>query len=438
MERDAFMAFIRPFKATRYASEQVDISTRIAPPYDVIDAELLTYLTSRDPYCAARLELTEGTLDSTSPDSRYIHSKQLWDRWCTEGVLRRDDRPAIYLLEQSFAIEGFDYNRISFIVEMKLYDFDERVVLPHELTLPKSLGDRYQMIAATQVNYSPVFGLYCDPLPAYHALVEQAKAGNPLARAIDIEGVRNTLWAITDQESIDYLVTSVAHQQVFIADGHHRYTVANAWKNENRAAQDRSDYDPLYDTDHIMIALANMDDPQLLVQAYHRAAKAPHEFSKTVLLENLAACFEVKLQGDENFRDVSARPTFIVAFSDKSRYTLTVKEGIDLEKAIPGPESRIWKELDVTVLHELVIKPYFAIDSENPETLSRICYSNQPTVLEKKLFDGDVDAVFIMRPTKLEQLKSVSCNGEIMPQKSTFFYPKQPSGMVFRDMNSHS
>ncbi len=429
------MAFIRPFKATRYVSGQNDISTRIAPPYDVIDEELLIYLTSRDPYCVACLELPAGIGDPTSADSRYAYSKQLWDTWCNEGILKQDTESSIYLLEQSFTIEGVDYNRVSFIVEMKLYDFDEQVVLPHELTLPKALGDRYEMLAATQVNYSPVFGLYCDSSPSYHALLAQVKMQKPLEFAQDIEGTKNTLWAITDQNHIAYLVNSIAPQQIFIADGHHRYTVANAWKHAKRALKGRDDYDLQCSTDHIMMALSNMDDPQLLVQAYHRAVKAPDNFSKTVLFETLAPYFDVVLQHDGNFPATGILPAFIAVFEDTTYYLFTLKEDVDLEDIIGGCCSRAWKELDVTVLHELILKPHFAIDPASPETLSRIIYSNQPTILEEKLSNGEADVVFLMRPTGLEQLKSVSCNNEIMPQKSTFFYPKQPSGMVFRDMN---
>ncbi len=472
----------------------LDISSLCAPPYDVLDRAERNALAALSRRNVVELELPDGSDDPDSPDSRYGRSMETWRRWISDGTLEQDAEPAIYMLEQRFTTEegGPEYARICFIAEMSLYPFEEKVVIPHELTLPKALGDRYSLLSATNVNYSQVLGLYSDKTDRYDRVVQAVRESEPVSIAEDGAGVRSTLWMITDSQSIDLIVQSLEGKQVFIADGHHRYTVALAWRDRCRKGIVGADSlseaaDPpeatcpsgpaeaseadggihrRLPTDSLMIALANMDDPQLRILAYNRAVKMPEGsgFDPSAMFESMDGRFTIEVFGRATADDEKSiiymceacqsrileieDPAFGVAIraedpSDNQSIpqmtidfaVVSLKPDLDLNEAIPSHHTLAWKELDVSVLQELVISPIFNIDSDRPETLSRISYSQHAGKLVDGLISGKSDAVFIMRPTRLDQLESVSLGGETMPQKSTFFYPKLPSGLVFRDMN---
>ncbi len=528
------MAKIRAFRGWRYKTdgEQKDISNLCAPPYDVIDAVAREGFASLDSRNVVRLELPEGSDDPDSPNNKYRASSEQWHAWQKDGTLVQDELPAIYMLEQRFDAgdgsgsssddgdgsgssssgSGGERARICFIVEMDLYSFEDEVVFPHELTLPKALGDRFALISATNVNFSQVMALYSDKSESYMQVVAAVRNTEPVSWANCPDGVQSTLWAITDPKLIDMVIASLDSKQVFIADGHHRYTVALAWRDHCRkmaaggaetavgataadeetceirdtreaTALQTSSAELQPKTDSIMIALTNMDDPQLQILAYNRAVKAPSPsnskdlptgadagagvdtdksintdtFDPKSLIEGARNLFDIEFAGSACFEqddqanelvskcqkeiESKPRPAFALATRNSDEgfdvHLLTLRDEVDLAAEMGTAHSQAWRELDVSVLHELVISPLLGVLTDKPETLSRITYSQNVGKLLKKLKAKEYDVVFAMRPTQLEQLKQVSLGGEIMPQKSTFFYPKLPSGLVFRDMEQN-
>lgn len=453
-------AAIRPFKGIRFSSESGDVTSRIAPPYDVVDQDAYDALVLCDSHNAARLE-TAGSLvdsladiardasspidataiasdDTTSPDinddaSRYTAMRARWDSWLDDGTLAADAEPAIYLLRQRFSYKGRIHDRVSFIVEMRLYGFDEGVVLPHERTLEPARRDRYRLLEATRVNTSPVFGLYEDASDAYFSLVDEVMSQKPVSYASDATG-SCTLWAIRDAGTIAYLVRTLDDSQVFIADGHHRYTVACAYRDAQRALEGDSGYREDRGSDQVMIALSNMCDPQLLVRGYHRGVSAPPGFSQDVFLGQAAQYFDITVDADRDDLSASTRPAFLALFGNRSRFLFQLKEGIDIDRAVPGNASDALKHLDVTVLQSLVLGPLLDCDPDAPDAHGRIAYSPDVEQLLSQLDEGKLDIVFIMRPTPLRALANIARAGELLPQKSTYFYPKLPTGLVFRAM----
>lgn len=425
------MARVRPFRAYTYARTQTDISQLTAPPYDVISAEQRDELLARDPHNVVALELPEGPLDPEAPGNRYETGAKRWNDWRAEGVLLQDAEPTLYVLEQRYELSGRNISRKAFIAEVGLEPFDAGVVLPHERTLPKALGDRFNLTRACAANFSQVFGLYPDEAGETDALFSAAMSGEPVMVATDDDGVTSTVWAVSDPATHARLADILAEAPVFIADGHHRYTTALAYRDERLAADEDAG-----DAEYVMMALVNMDDPDLVVLPTHRVACAPGELNVAAFYEALASKFEISELG-EGHPDVALdgvdSPTFLVkTVEDERPRRIVLRDNVDLETEIDLGFSSAWKNLDVAVLQELILNPLLDIHPDRPETLERLSFVKDPHEAFKRAEGSCVS--FVMRATPMEQMRAVALEGEIMPQKSTYFYPKLLSGLVTRGM----
>jgi len=434
------VARFRPFKAYTYTRTSPDISDLTAPPYDVVSEDQRTALLTRSPNNVVALELPEGSLDPSAPGSRYATGRLRWREWRASGVLTRDRVPTIYALEQRYMLDGREIRRRAFIGEIELRAFEEGVVLPHERTLPKALGDRFNLTKACAANFSQVFGLYGDPDRVTDRFFEQAMAGRLVMTATDEDGVVSDVWALTDRDAIAELAAALDPKQIFIADGHHRYTTALAYRDERRAAAASSGVtptDPAYD--FVMMALVNMDDPGLVVLPTHRVASAPRAFDGTAFRESLSEVFDlVDIRPGDSVEDALASletPGFVVAIRGTDAPVLaSLPAGADMATLVPLEHSATWKELDVTVVQELVLDRLLDISTDRPHTLERLSFVKDAGAAMASV-SGDRDVAFLLRPTRMDQLRSVALAGETMPQKSTYFYPKLLSGLVLRAMD---
>ncbi len=429
------MARVRPFSGWRYASNSVDITPLTAPPYDVISPSQRAEFLALDPRNVVDLELPEGPLDPADENSRYATGARTWQRWRDEGILAQDAAPSVYVLEQRFELGGSEVRRRAFIVEVGLEPFDAGVILPHERTLPKALGDRFELTKSTGANLSQVFGLYDDPANATAELFAAAMAENPVATATDADGVTSTLWASADPDLAERLAGFMADRQLFIADGHHRYTTALAFrdlKREEAAAAGDTPVDP--PSDFVMMALVNMDDPELVVLPYQRIADGLAGFDPETFKAALSEKFDVSelAQGHPSGAlEGHDRPAFLLKTRGDDRPFLAVlRTDVDPTIAIDSGHSDAWKSLDVAVLQELILWPLLGIHPDRPETLDRLAFTKNAHDALKATAEHDV--AFVLRATRMDQLREVSLAGETMPQKSTYFYPKLLSGLVFR------
>ncbi len=429
------MARVRPFRAWRYASSDPDLSALCAPPYDVVSEAERAELLANDPRNIVALELPEGVLDPADPLNRYSTGKATWDAWRATGVLRHDDMPMIYVLEQRFELGGRTVRRRAFITEVALEPFDAGVVVPHERTLPKALGDRFELIKATGANFSQVFGMYEDPGAVTNALFDAVTATEPAAHACDADGVASTLWTCVDPAVADRLRAFMADKRIFIADGHHRYTTALAYRDLRREAvreEGQQPADPPYD--HVMMALVNMDDPELVVLPYHRVADSAEPFDAEVFYERLREYFDVTELATghpSSALEGHRRTAFLVKTRADDRPKLAVlRSDVDLDRAITADRGSAWKSLDVSIMQELVLWPLLAVHPERAETLDRLSFTKDAHVAFAATAEHDV--ALVLRPTGLDQLRLVALSGEMMPQKSTYFYPKLLSGLVMR------
>jgi len=430
------MARVRPFAAVRYRTENPDITALTAPPYDVISAEERESYLALDAHNVVALELADGATDPTVPGNRYETARSTWDAWRSEGVLVTDQARSFYVLEQRYELDGAPIRRKALIAEVGLEPFSAGVVLPHERTLPKALGDRYELIKATAANFSQVFGLFDDAAGETDALFTRAMASEPCLAATDPDGVQSLVWNVTEPALISGFEQALADKPIFIADGHHRYTTALAHRDYRReqaalAGEQAVNDDPAYD--YVMMALVNMEDPDLVVLPTHRVAGAPGAFDSAAFLRALDADFTVVEATDATTRalDPNDVPSFLVKVAGDERVLLLrLRDDIDLERRITADRSSAWKHLDVAVLQELILDPLLDIHPDRPETLERLSFVKDA---QQALSSTDESHVaFVLRPTRMDQLRAVATAGETMPQKSTYFYPKLLSGLLMR------
>ncbi len=441
------MAHVRPFRGIVYAHEPgEDISDRTAPPYDVVSPEQREGLLARNGHNVVALELPESATDPCTPHNRYAVGWERWREWRETGVLVEEPE-ALYVLEQRFEVDRRQVRRRALIAAVELELFSAGVIIPHERTLPKALTDRLDLLRATQANLSQVFGLFTDPSRRASDVIRETTAGDPILRATGEDGAESRLWRIEDPEDVADIEQALADQRIFIADGHHRYTVALQYRDERRRLEDaredgasggqpgreRPDYDS------VMMALVDMEDPELVVLPTHRVAEAPGGFDPERFLGSLAELFTLTgfdegqeaLNALRSLEDLD-RTAFLVRLTESSRtFLATERDDVDAATRMRADASGAWRSLDVAVLQELVLDPLLDIHPDRPETLDRLTFVKGS---DAALSTDEGDVAFLLRATRLEQLREVALAGETMPQKSTYFYPKLLSGLVMRSV----
>jgi uncharacterized protein (DUF1015 family) len=430
------LAVVQPFRGFRYAQPAgADLSALIAPPYDVVGPAEQAQLLAAAAHNVIALELPEGSLDVQVPDNRYVTGQQRWRAWCRTGVLAADPVPAIYVLEQRYTHQGVARARRAFVAEVQLEPFAAGVILPHERTLPKAIDDRLQLTRATAANLSPVFGLYADPGQRLAPLLAQAMATAPLAVATGTDGVQATLWRLTDPGAHAVLAACLADQPLYIADGHHRYTTALAYRDECRAAAGPAAAGGVAPWDSVMMALVNMDDPGLVVWPTHRLARGGSGFAPATFWQRLAERFTltpVAEAAPTAALAAASGPALLVRTRDGRTCLAVLRRDQDHGAAFPAGTSAAWRQLDVAVLQELVLWPLLQIHPDHPETLARLAFTHDDHAALAAA--PEHDAVFVLRPVQVAQVAAVAQGGQTMPQKSTYFYPKLPSGLVFKSL----
>jgi uncharacterized protein (DUF1015 family) len=425
------MAEIAPFRGILYDTQKAgDPAKLLAPPYDVISAEDRAKLAALDPHNCVQLILPEG-----EGDGKYAHAAELLKAWMAEGVMRRDDQPALYRYHQTFTAEGRTATRKGFICRIRLHRFDEGVVLPHERTLAGPKADRLKLKRATRCHLSQVFGLYSDPDRRSDEPFEAIEATAPALSGTTTDGVAQKLWRLTDPAAQKQVMSLLADKKVYIADGHHRYETMLALREELR----KETKSPRSSIEYGTIFLANMDDPSLLVFPTHRVVHGLPSFDRQAILEQAKQFFTVEetpMSDAATVRRVLAEkgakaPTFAMASGDKLAY-LTLRKDVDLERvpSLKGPA--VLRRLDVTLLHALVIEQILGIDraAQEKQTNLRYVKDTGAALVDAK----SAQAVFLMNPTKVHEVRDVADTGEVMPQKSTFFYPKLASGLVLNPL----
>jgi uncharacterized protein (DUF1015 family) len=450
------MADIAPLTPLRYDLTRLagSLAPVVAPPYDVISPDERAQLAARNPHNVVRLILPEG-----EGDTKYTNAAQILGNWRDEGALVRDDEPAFYRFDQTFLPPGATagsaarpIRRRGFLALVRLVPFAERIVLPHERTLSGPKEDRLKLFRATRTNLSPGFMLYSDPAGELDAHLENAQL---LSEFSTPDGVRHALAKVSDPRALKAIVAGIARSTLLIADGHHRYETAVRYGEEVSAAHPQAS--ERAEHRHFMTFLANGDAPSLVVFPTHRHVHSlpsfsfddmlkragegifsvtvlPHGASAAALLATLAA-FPTAASGET----VGARPSpvaVVAAARDGRAALLSLKRGADLE-AHPAlaAQPAVLRKTGIVLLHSGILHPILGITPEAQAAKTNIWYPQDADLALAELRAGKGDVLFLMNATPTAEVREVAEAGHVMPQKSTFFYPKVLTGLAIHTLD---
>jgi uncharacterized protein (DUF1015 family) len=432
---------VRPFRALRYAPDAVvDLSAVVAPPYDVIGPEEHRRLLARDPRNVVRLDLPAAE-PGDEPDDRYRRAARLLSTWRTDGTLHRDPRPALYAYEQSYRVPGTGDERVrrGIFARVELERFGPGSgIRPHERTMAEPREDRYRLLRATGVNTSPVVGLYDDPSGMVAEWLTELP-GTPTAEVTDEEGVHHRLWMVADDpERIEAIVTRIGESAITLADGHHRYETALRYRDERMTGAAELD-DPAW-AQILMLLLEPVAGP-LMVLPTHRVIRGLNGPELEALIARLPDLFEVRsglsaAELVEGFHGTAADA------GGRGRFGLWTREGGSILRArrsafeawLPEGGDAL-RRLDVT-LAGVALERLAGIDPAAVTDGSRLAYTKDPAEAVAWVDEGRGGAVaaLLLEPTPAREIVAVAADGDVMPQKSTYIYPKALTGLVINPL----
>jgi uncharacterized protein (DUF1015 family) len=428
------MADVRPFRALRFDPKRVDPALTIAPPYDVISADEQAALYRRSEHNIVRIEYGEQRPDDTSADSRYTRAARDLDAWRRDGVLMRDAAPAVYAYTQEFEWEGQRHARRHLFAAVRLEEWEKGIIKPHEHTLSGPKADRLELLRATRTQVSPVYCLY-RPKAAGAPLA--APDGTPLYD-FTADGQHHSVSAITGVDALSALHDHLDRCDVYIADGHHRYETALVYRDECRArASSWTGDEP---ESFVLMALTDAADPGLLVLPTHRIVNPPSFPADAVA--RVARHFRVEDVTPAGRDAATARlhgargeTAFLAAGIEPGRlHLLTLADRGGIEALMPSAEPAAWKRLDVSVLQHGILREVFGIDDAALTAGGAVSYTQVASEALAAVEKGRARLAFLLNATPVDQILAVADAGGRMPQKSTYFYPKLPTGLVLRPL----
>jgi uncharacterized protein (DUF1015 family) len=422
------MADVQPLRTVRYEpSAAGQLQDLIAPPYDVIDAELREELVSRSPNNVVQIDLPEPP---AADGDRYERAAATIREWLERGVLVREDEPALWALRQDYTgPDGDERTRTGLLARVRVEEYGPGRIRPHERTHPGPKEDRLRLTRATRANLSPIFSLFGDPGGAAGEALRAAVAGEPFATAADHEGTVNTLWRVADPDRISALQAALAEAELLIADGHHRYETARVYADEIGGEGDHR---------YVLMLLCSLSDPGLLVFPTHRLLTGLKEDSRKQLAIRDALRRDFEIEELPATAELEPSPNGSVAFGYmdsffKRPFRVTLKDQSIADRALEGMPAP-YRRLDTAVLESLILRGALGMSEDDIAHLRGLDYSKNLEDAVQRVESGAADAGFFMRATPVEQVREVAEAGESMPPKSTYFYPKVPTGLVFNPL----
>lgn len=437
------MSTIRPLPAIRYAAPEPDrdVSTRLAPPYDVLDQAGKEALLGPDARNFVRIDLPHMPPKAAGPAAEYEAANQTLQQWLRDGTMVRDAQPMLYVYHQKYRQGGTDYVRKMFFARLRLEPFGTGGVFPHERTFGGPKEDRLALTKATRTNLSPIFGLYEDARNEVSSALERALPAKPLARG-RLDGVENLLWGVSDPAVIERAAQMLRPRPIYIADGHHRYGTGLLYRDW-LVSQGASLPDE-HPANYVLCVFCAMEDPGLLILPTHRVLAGV-----TIPPALLAGDPQLEVRpldttdADEALRRLPALGPQALAWFDAAggRISAVRPRSPDILDKLEPARSPAWRRLALALLHayllDRILKPK-VLKGEEPA----IQYiKSAPEALAAARGGerggapgGSAGTAFLLQPTTMEELRGVCGAGDLMPQKSTFFYPKLASGLVINPL----
>ncbi len=429
------MAEIRPFRAVRYNPDVAgDVSLHICPPFDVITPQLQQELYDRSPYNIVRLELARRGM-SEDPYEQAAETSQMW---IESGALKHEEEPSVYITEEEFEYQGQKLFRRGFVAAVRLEDYDQEIVLPHENTRTEWVADRVRLMEAAQSNYSPLLVIYRDDLrSSVGHLIRAIAGGKPTAVFTPPDMPQLRLWRVSDSGTIAVLQRALADSEFFIADGHHRYEAALRYRSGVRAEREVGHDESI---NFRMMLMVSFDEPGLITRGYHRLVESATNDEVTGLIDSIESICELEEwaapAGQSTVEQIGA---FSAALGERQGdeviFGLYAREPGKFHIArmkSPPPTDSALENSEYSRLHSLVIRP--VISEEREEQV--ISPHHDAGLIARQIESGAARFAFIMRPVPMSEFVAIVTRGWRLPAKATNFYPKPPAGAVIQQFGT--
>lgn len=433
------MTDIRPFHGLHYNPALVkDLASVICPPYDVITPQIQQQLYERNEYNFVRVEYGREFPQDKEADNKYTRASAILNKWLEHGILKVDETASVYIEDHHFSLHGKHYCRRSINCIVRLEEWDSMVVRPHEGTLSQAKGDRLNLLWALQANTSPIMTLYEDRSKQISPLLGAKTRGKPFLSSNDGNKEKHRLWAISDSESISQICRLIADQPLYIADGHHRYESALAYRRERQVYNTpTSDNEPY---NFVMMTLVSFDDPGLVILPAHRLLRGLPPSALQGLLTGLATCFELEehpinkknpaRQIDELLSKYSGEVNLVMyGLKEEILLRLRLKEFDVIKPMMPYFHSETYQKLDVSIVDHVILEELLGLSHDTAGAY--LDYTSDILEAISQVQQKEYQVAFIVNPVKPEVIKNIADSGDRMPKKSTYFYPKIPAGLVF-------
>ena len=425
------MAEIKGYKGLRFNCEKAGkIEELVCPPYDIISDQQREEYIKTNPHNIIRLELPKG-------DNKYNKAAEILKDWLEKGILVKEDKPAIYIYEEEFTAYGERKAIKGIICRVKLEEFSKGIILPHEFTLSKAKEDRLSLMKATNCNFSQIYSLYMDGGKNTLGKIDSLSKSEPDIQLQDNDNVTHRMWIIKDEKAIADISSDFTDRKLYIADGHHRYETALNYRNYLREQGLAKEGDAC---DYQMMMLVDMEHPGLVVFPTHRLVRNLDSFNAERVIDGCKEYFDVTEHSDINTIESTLMELYnqgkkaYAFYCGGSSYKLLVLKDTNIIKKLLPNASTATQQLDVTILHTLILEKIFGIDAENMAKQINLTYTKIFDEAISSVQQGNSQCAFILNPTRVSEIREVASNGEKMPQKSTYFYPKMITGLVMNQL----
>jgi uncharacterized protein (DUF1015 family) len=429
------MAEIIPFKALRYDPHQVKLEDVLTQPYDKITPEMQGKYYERSPHNLVRIILGKAGETDTDSFNVYSRASEYLHDWRSGGLLKQDAEPAIYIYSQTFTAPGTRdlAERRGIIALGRIHDYADGVVFRHEQTHTKPRQDRLNLLRATRAHFGQIFMLYSDPQNEIAALLQARTEQEPETSVLDEYETLHRLWRVDHPAIIAALQAGMHDKKLLIADGHHRYETALAYRDERRAQAETADANAPYE--YVMMTLVPMESPGLVILPTHRIVHGLPDFDRERMLEQAGRFFDIDridLRTETRsattlLGEAGANGTAFVAVTRQGPYLLRAKKG-PIQDALNGVSAR-QQELDVVQLHQIMLERVLGISEEAIRNQEHVKYERDAFEAISWVRQG-ANVAFLMNAARIEQVRDIAFAGEVLPQKSTDFYPKLLSGLA--------
>jgi uncharacterized protein (DUF1015 family) len=409
------MAKVFPFRSLRYASDKVPIEKVVTQPYDKISKEMQDRYYALHPNNIIRIILGKSTPEDSPSNNVYTRAAGYLKEWRANGILEQLRAPAFFVYYQRFTVPGTEEVRVrkGFVGAGQLEDYKNKIVFPHERTLTGPKKDRLELLRHTRTQFEQIFMLYDDPEEEIDDRLDEIARRKPDIQIDDEYGVQHSVWIVSDPQSVEFIQQHIGDKKLIIADGHHRYETALGFREEMHGGKG---------SDRIPMTFFNIHSPGLTILPTHRVLANLRNFDAKSFLAKASEFFDLVNSNDGD-------GVTIGVFADGKETLLRLKPSLNLAGLMPDLSAN-QRKLDVVILHRLIIERCLGISEEAVKKESYITYVRGREQAVEMVREGKAQVAFLLNPTRLDQMRDIAYEGNVMPQKSTDFYPKVLSGLT--------